>query len=154
VKYYTLTTQVLTKIVFYNLLPKSGEHSYARGSTPLLIYYLLKDIRVDISKLIIDFMLSEHLLIPNRHLLFGILIIRLLKLLKFDLFAKQSIKPSVDINITLLKRMHAPTPQPPTIILVVAPGSFSASLASVDPYTVLLTFEKDRTLAFIFSWSE
>jgi len=33
VKYYTLTTQVLTaqvlpKIVFYNLLPKSGEYSH------------------------------------------------------------------------------------------------------------------------------
>ena len=26
VKYYTLTAQVLVKIVFYNLLPKSGEY--------------------------------------------------------------------------------------------------------------------------------
>ena len=30
VKYYTLTAQVLTKIVFYNLLPKSGEYSYVK----------------------------------------------------------------------------------------------------------------------------
>ena len=30
VKYYTLTAQVLTKIVFYNLLPKSGKYSHAR----------------------------------------------------------------------------------------------------------------------------
>ena len=29
VKYYTLTVQVLAKIVFYNLLPKSREHSHA-----------------------------------------------------------------------------------------------------------------------------
>jgi len=29
-KYYTLTAQVLAKIVFYNLLPKSGEYSHAR----------------------------------------------------------------------------------------------------------------------------
>ena len=35
VKYYTLTVQVHTKIVFYNLLSKSGEYSHARGSTPL-----------------------------------------------------------------------------------------------------------------------
>ena len=34
VKYYTLTAQVLTKIVFYNLLPKSGEYSHARGFAP------------------------------------------------------------------------------------------------------------------------
>jgi len=29
-KYYTLTTQVLTKIVFYNLLPESRAYSHAR----------------------------------------------------------------------------------------------------------------------------
>ena len=32
VKYYTLTTQVLAKIAFYNLLPKSREYRNARGS--------------------------------------------------------------------------------------------------------------------------
>ena len=54
VKYYTLNAQVLPKIVFYNLLSKSGEYSHARGSAPLLIYCLLKGIRVNIPKLIID----------------------------------------------------------------------------------------------------
>ena len=29
VKYYTLTAQVIAKIVFYNLLPESGEYSHA-----------------------------------------------------------------------------------------------------------------------------
>jgi len=48
VKYCTLTAQVLTKIVFYNFLPNSGEYSYARGSAPLLIYCFLKSIRVNI----------------------------------------------------------------------------------------------------------
>ena len=38
VKYYTLTAQVLPKIIFYNLLPKSGEYSHARGTVPLIIY--------------------------------------------------------------------------------------------------------------------
>ena len=78
-KYYTLTAQVLAKIVFYNLLPKSGEYSHARGSAPLLIYCLLKGIRVNIPKLIIDYMDSEYLLIPNWYLPFGMLITRLLK---------------------------------------------------------------------------
>ena len=51
------------------------------------------------------------------------LITRLLKQLKFDLSTERSIKPSVDINNTLLKRMHAreraPAPQPLLIIYVV-----------------------------------
>ena len=68
-------------------MPKLGEYSHARGSAPLLIYCLLKGIRVYIPKLIIDYMTSEHLLIPNWYLLFGMFIIRLLKLLKFDLSA-------------------------------------------------------------------
>ena len=34
VKYYTLTAQALTKIVFYNLLPKLGEYSHARVLLP------------------------------------------------------------------------------------------------------------------------
>jgi len=138
VKYYKLTAQILAKIVLCNLLPKSEEYIHARGSAPLLIYCLLKGIRVNIPKLIINFMLSEHLLIPNRHLPFGILITELLKLLKFDLYAERSIEPSIDINSTLLKRMHgrecAPAPQPPPIFPAVAPGSSSAS---VDPYTAL-----------------
>jgi len=65
VKYYTLTAQVLAKIMFYNLLPKSREYSHARGSAPLLNYCLLKGIRINIPKLIVNFILSDHLLIPN-----------------------------------------------------------------------------------------
>ena len=102
-KYYTLTAQVLAKIVFYNLLPKSVEYSHAQGSAPLLIYCLLKGIRVNIPKFIIDFMLSEHLMIPNRSLPFGMLITRLLKLLKFDLSSEKAVAPYVDINSTLLR---------------------------------------------------
>ena len=79
VKYYALTTQVLDKIVFYNILPKSREYRHAWGSAPLLINCFLKGIRINILKLIIDFMLSEHLLIPNQHLPFGMLITHLLK---------------------------------------------------------------------------
>ena len=141
VKYYTLTAQVLTKIVFYNLLLKSGEYSHARGSSPLFIDCLLKGIRVNILKLIVDYMASKHLLTPNRHLPFGMLITHLLKQLKFDLSTERSIEPSVDINSTLLKSMHAreraPTPQPPPIIPAVVSGSSSVSSASFDSYSAL-----------------
>jgi len=110
------------------------------GDLLLLIYCLLKGIRVNIPKLIINFILSDHLLIPNRLLPFGMLITRLLKFLKFDLFAERSIAPSIDINNILLKRMHvgerapALTPQPSPIIPTVVPESSSTS---IDPYAAL-----------------
>ena len=114
VKYYTLTAQVLAKIIFYNLMSKSGEYSHARSSSPLLIYCLLKVIRVNIPKLIIDYMACDHLLIPNRDLPFEMLITRLSKQLRFDLSIERSIELSVDINNTLLKRIRvrerAPAP--------------------------------------------
>jgi len=90
VKYYTLTAQVLPKIVFYDLLPKSGEYSHARSSAPLIIYYLLRGIRITIPKLINDHMTSDHLLVPNRHLPIRMLITHLLKQLKFDLSSVKS----------------------------------------------------------------
>ena len=68
VKRYTLCDQVLTKIVFHDLLPKSKEYSHAYDCAPLLIYCLLKGIRVNIPRLIIDFMLFDHLMIPLRNL--------------------------------------------------------------------------------------
>jgi len=120
VNYCTLTAQVIAKIVFYNLLPKSKEYSHARGSALLLIYCLLKGIRVNILKLIVDFVLSEYLLIPNRNLPFGMLITHLLKLHNIDLSGEKVVASSVDINSTLLKRMHvgkrAPVPPPPLIV--------------------------------------
>ena len=61
VKYYTLTAQILVKFVFYNLLPKSGEHSHTRGSAPFVIYCLLKGIRINILKLIINYMTSDRI---------------------------------------------------------------------------------------------
>jgi len=150
VKYYTLTTQVLAKIVFYNLLLKSGEYSHARGSAPLLIYYLLKGIRVNNPNLIIDYMASDHLLIPNQHFPFGMLITRLFKQLKFDLSTERSIELSVDIISTLLKRMcageRAPASQPPLVIPAVDPGSSSASSASFDLYVALSTQLREHNL--------
>ena len=146
-KYYTLTAQVLAKTIFYNFLPKSGEYSHARGSTPLMIYCLLKGIRINIPKLIIDFMTSDHLLIPTRHLPYGMLITRLLKQLKFDLCTERSIELSVDINSTLLKRMRvrerAPAPQSQPIIPTVAPCSSSAPF---DLYQALSTQLREHSL--------
>jgi len=107
-------------------------------------------------------MTSDHLLIPTRHLPFGMLITHLLKQLKFDLSTKRSIEPSVDINSTLLKRMRirecAPAPQPQPIIPTVDPGllllllpavapeSSSASSAPFDPYLALSTQLQEHNL--------
>ena len=63
------------------------------------------------------------------------LITRVLKLLKFDLSAKRAIAPSVDINSTILNKMHvgerapALAPQPPP----------SSQLFLLDPRQPLLT---------------
>ena len=51
-------------------------------------------------------MLTEHLLILNRNLPFGMLTTHLLKLHNIDLSGEKVIASSVDINSTLLKRMH------------------------------------------------
>ena len=144
VKHYNLIAQVLAKIVFYNLLPKSGEYSHARGSAPLIIYCLLRGIRINIPKLITSFMTSDHLLVPTRHLPFGMVITHLLRQLNFNLSTERSVEPSVDLNSTLLKRMrpreHPPTPQPPPFHPAVpVPGSSSGSSAPSDPYTTLST---------------
>ena len=101
VKRDTFHAQVLTKIIFHNLLPKLGEYSYARA--PLLIYCLLKGIRVNIPHLIIDFMLSDHLLIPTRNLSYGMILTHLFNHFKINLPDERAVNPSVDINSTLLK---------------------------------------------------
>ena len=79
VKYCTLIAQVLVKIVFNNLLLKSKEYSHAWDCAPLLIYCLLKGIRVNVPRLIVDFMLFEHLLILSRNLPLGMILTRLIK---------------------------------------------------------------------------
>jgi len=139
---YTLIAQVLAKIIFYNLLPKSGEYSHARGSVPLFIYCLLRGIRINVPKFIISFMTSDNIMVPTRHLPFGMIITHLLKQLHFDLSFERAVEPSIDINSTLLKRMRVgvrhPAPQqqpfPPAVHL---PGSSSGSSASSDLYSVL-----------------
>jgi len=95
VRYYTLIAQVLAKIIFYNLLPKSGEYSHARGSVPLIIYCLLRGIKINIPKLIISFMTSDHIHVPTRHLPFGMIISYLLRQLNFDLSSERSSEPAV-----------------------------------------------------------
>ena len=95
-------------------------------------------------------MTSDHLVIPNRHLPFGMLIARLLKQLKFDLSTEWSIKPSIDIKNTFLKRMRvkerASLPQPPPIIPAIVPESSSTSSASFDPYLALSTQLREHNL--------
>ena len=58
---FTFTAQVLAKFVFYNILPKSGEYSNARGPVPLIIYCLLKGIKINFPHLIASHMASDQI---------------------------------------------------------------------------------------------
>jgi len=109
VKYYTLTAQVLANIVFCNLLPKLDKYSHAMSCTSLLIYCFLQGIRVNIPKLIINFMLSEHLVTPSRNLPCEMIITHLLKYFKINVSGEKAFDPSVEIDRTLLKKIQAST---------------------------------------------
>jgi len=97
-------------------------------------------------------MTSDHLLVPTRHLPFGMVITHLLKQLNFNLSIEQSVEPSVDLNSTLLKRMrpreHPPAPLPPPFHpAVLMPGSSSGSSAPPDPYATLSTQIREQISA-------
>jgi len=137
VRHYTLTAQVLAKFVFYNILPKSGEYSHARGPVPLIVYCLLKGIKINFARFIISHMISDHVLVPTRHLPYGMLISYLLKQLDFDLSSVRPTDPFVNLNSTLLKRMQArarhPAPEQPSIPPTSVPGSSSIPGSSSAP---------------------
>ena len=82
---FTFTAQVLAKFIFYNILPKSGEYSLARGPVPLIIFCLLRGIKINIPRFIASHMDSDQIRMPGRHLPYGMLISYLLKQLGFDL---------------------------------------------------------------------
>ena len=56
---YTLQSQVLAKIIFFNIVPKHGEYSHARGCVPLIIYCLLRGIKVNFPRVIASHMGSD-----------------------------------------------------------------------------------------------
>ena len=148
-KRYTLYAQVLVKIVFHDLLPKSGEYSHACGCAPVLIYCLLKGIRVNISRLIIDFMLSDHLLIPTRYLPYRMILTRLFMHLKINLSDEKAVTPFVDISSTLLRRMHvgAHIQAPPHLSSPpVQNFAFGSSSSAVDPYAGMMTQLSDLSM--------
>ena len=134
---FTLTSQVLAKFIFYNILPKSGEYSNARGSVPLIIYCLLKGIKIDFPHLIATHMASDHIRMSSRHLPYGMLITHLLQRLGFDLSSETPCQPAINLDSVLLKRMQAQMrrhaqehpPAPPADI----PGSSSAPGSSSVP---------------------
>ena len=95
---FSLTSQVLAKIIFYNIIPKSGEYSHARGSVPLIIYCLLRGIKVNFPRIIACHMASDQFRISGRGLPFGMIITRILKSLRFDLSSETSDDPQIDID--------------------------------------------------------
>ena len=105
-KRYTFPAQVLAKIIFNNLLLKSGEYSHALGCAALLIYCLLQGIKVNTPYFIIDVMIPDHLMIPNRNLPYGMILTRLFKYFKINLSDERTVASSIDNDHTFLKRMH------------------------------------------------
>ena len=82
-------------------------------------------------------MLSEHLLISTRNLPYGMLLTRLFKHFKINLSNERVVNPLIDINSTLLKRVHVGAhvqasshPSLPPVRHFVPSSSSSA----VDPY--------------------
>jgi len=138
---FTFTAQILAKFVFYNILPKSGEYSHARGPVPLIVYCLLKGIKINFPHFIASHMASDQIRMPGRHLPYGMLISYLLKHLGFVLSSETPSEPSVNLDCTLLKRMQAqirraPPEQPPPVPVPgpsSAPGSSSAPGISSVP---------------------
>ena len=126
--------------MFFNLLLKLGEYNHTRGSAPLLIYCLLKGIRVNIPKLLINFMLSEHFMISSRYLPYGMMIVtHLLRYFKINIFSKTAYPP-INIDRTHLKRIQSGTrthaqPPPVQFLHMFASGSSSSS---IDPYSALM----------------
>jgi len=116
---YSLQSQVLAKIIFYDIVPKSGEFSHARGPVPLIIYCLLKGIKVNFPRVIASHMGCDQIRTAGRSLPYGMLITHLLRALDFDLSAESPSKPLTDINTVVLKMMesqlrrHAPVQPPP-----------------------------------------
>ena len=99
-------------------------------------------------------MLFENLLIPNRNLPFGMLIIRLFKLLKFDLSGENVVALSIDINSTLLMRIHigkrAPMPPPPVVPLFASrsssasAGLFAALSAQLQEHSLKINTQLEK----------
>ena len=87
----------------------SSEFSHVRGCASLLIYCLEKEIQVNIPKLLLDCMLSDSLMIPNRNLPYRMMLTHVFKYYEVDLSRDTAIPPAVSIGRTLLKRMHVAT---------------------------------------------
>ena len=139
-RHNSLISQVLAMIIFYDILSKSGEYSHARDCAPLLIYCLLKGIRVNIPKIHIDFMTSKNLLILSGNIPYGMMIIHLLNYFKIDLSKETPFVPTINIDRTLLKSMQEglmPVPKPhlfsllQNLILVL-------HLHKSDPYSTVM----------------
>jgi len=107
VSQYTLQSQVLAKIVFHNIVPKSGEFSHARGPVPLIIYCLLKGIKINFPRVIASHMSGDQIRTAGRSLPYGMLITHLLRALDFDFSGQAPSKPSSDFNAAALKMMEA-----------------------------------------------
>ena len=70
-------SQVIAKIIVYNIVPSPDECDHARGCTSLLIYYIPSFIPANLSKLIFDIIIGPN--IASKNLPFDMLLTLLFK---------------------------------------------------------------------------
>jgi len=99
-------------------------------------------------------MLSDHLMIPSRNLPYEMILTHLFKHFKINLSDGRTVAPSIDIDCTLLKRMHvglhAQAPPHPTS-LPAQYFAFSSFSSAVDPYAGIITQLSDLSLSITSS---
>jgi hypothetical protein len=108
---YTLPAQILAKIIFHNLVPKTGEFDRARGCVPILIYCFLQGIPVNIPRLILDQIIASNLATSPKGLPFGMLFTRLFTHWGIPFAGQESLKPPSPLGYSFLqkKRSHRPS---------------------------------------------
>jgi hypothetical protein len=127
---YTLQAQILAKIIFHNLVPKSGEFNRARGCVPILIYCFIQGIPVNIPRLIIDQLCASNDTTISKGLPFGMLFTRLFRLWGVPVAGLELIPPPRSLNRSFLqmKLSHRPT-----VAVQDAPGDAPQDAPSGQP---------------------
>jgi hypothetical protein len=136
---YTLQAQIIAKVIFYNLVPKTGEFDRARGCVPILIYCILKEIPVNIPLLILSQICASNLCTSVKGLPFGILFTRLFTHWGVLFAGQEPLSPPRPLGSSFLlkKQSHRPSiaSEEATPSGTQEPGS-SSSIPASSSYTL------------------
>jgi hypothetical protein len=142
---YTLPAQILAKIIFHNLVPKTGEFDRARGCVPILIYCFLQGIPVNIPRLILAQISATNLATTSKGLPFGMLFTRLFTHWGIPLEGQELIKPPGPLGRSFLQKKQSHRPNifvqdAPQDIPPAEPGSSSSTHAHTsDPLSAFVS---------------